>query len=962
VSTYRCPPDCCPSRRFTGARALAAAAALCALLPASQPAAAQAPGGAIAGVVTDGDTGEPVAGAAVRVLGAGGVRVGAALSAATGRFGIRDVPAGSYAVAVDAVGYEARREEGVAVAAGAVVALELVLRRATFQLNPLVVSASKRQEKALDAPAAVAVVDARSIEERPALTPVDHLRSVPAVDIIQHGVQSANVVTRGFNNAFSGSLHLLTDYRIAHIPSLRVNLLHFLPATNEDVERVEVVFGPGSALYGPNTASGVLHFITRSPLHEQGTTVTVAGGLRGNQGGAAFRQRYDRAPGDRYAAHTSFRTAHLLGADGRLGVKLSGQLLEGNEWIYVDPLELRARALALSRDPQTRIGLRDHDIRRYSLEARADWAATDRTTAVLTAGTTVVANGVELTGVGAAQARGWRNSFYQLRATRDQLFGQLYLNTSSAGDTYLLRDGAPVVDDSRMLVGQLQHARLLGRTDVTYGIDVLHTMPETGGTIHGVFEDEDRVTEAGAYVQAETPLGERWSLLVAGRADRHSHVGHPILSPRAALVFSPVPQHHLRVTYNRAFSSPSTLNLFLDLHGGLAPFPLDVLGFHFRAQGTGRTGYAFMEDGHLTGMRSPFAAAVGAQPGDLLPVEAGTLWQLALRGARQLNRITQEEYVRLAALAPPAGALGINVLDLTNQHVHPLAALDEAFFRFDPVRESVTRTVELGYKGLAGRRLLLTTDGWYERRSNFVSPLIPVTPMLLLDGPRTEAWLAGELAAAGDPAAAATAAAVAAGLADLPAAVVSSAEVRAAGAATLLATVRNFGEVSLWGADAAATLLLSDRWQLGAAGSLVGNDAFCVGEDRELPADRCAGEGGGGRIIALNAPARKLTARAAYRDDARGAHGELRGRYTAGHPVSSAAFSAEDCDGSGDAQGRGRCVAAHLLFDLTLGYRFAGSGLSTQLAVQNLLNTPYRSFIGVPEIGRLALLRLRYDF
>jgi outer membrane receptor for ferrienterochelin and colicins len=917
--------------------------------------------GTVAGTVAEAETGEAIVGASVRVMTPGGTRVASTVTGPAGRFILPDLPSGTYAVAVDVVGYESWREN-VVVVSGDVVTVRVSVARRPFELNPLVVSASKRQEKALDAPASVAVVDARSIVERPAVTPVDHVRALPAVDIIQHGVQAANIVARGFNNAFSGSLHVLTDNRIAHIPSLRVNLLHFLPTTNEDMERVELILGPGSALYGPNTASGVLHVITRSPLHEQGTVVTVAGGLRGNQSGDAFAQRYDRSLSDRYAAHTTFRTAHLLGDGGRLGIKLSGQLLEGNEWVYVDPIERQSRALALPLDPDTRIGLRDYGIRRYSLEARADWVATDRLTAVFTTGTTMVANAIELTAVGAAQARSWRNSFYQLRATHGDLFGQVYLNASSAGDTYLLRDGAPIVDDSRMLVAQLQHARLVGRVDLTYGADLLYTMPETGGTIHGVFEDEDRVTETGAYVQAGTPLGRRWDLVLAGRADLHSHVDHLVLSPRAALVYKPAPEHNLRLTYNRAFSSPSTLNLFLDLHGGLAPFPLDVLGFHFRAQGTGRSGYTFMNDGQLTGMRSPFAAAVGASPGDLLPADPATVWLLALRAARQLNRITHEQYVQLSGLSPSPGDVGLNLLDLTNLQVSPLAGLGDDALRFDPVRESVTQTLELGYKGLVGGRLLLAVDGWYERRSNFVSPLIPVTPLLLVDGADTRTWLARELADAGDPDAEATAAAVAAALADLPAAVVSSGDVNADGFASVLATVRNFGRVDLWGADLAATLLLSDHWQLTMTGSLVSHDAFCVGEERELPMDRCAEEGGTGSIIALNAPARKAAAAINYRNDDRGVHGELRTRYTAAHPVSSAAFAASDCDGPGDSQGRGDCVAGHLLHDLTLGFRFGRSGLSAQLSVQNVLNTPYRSFIGVPELGRFTMLRLRYAF
>src|SRR5690606_2701986 len=104
-------------------------------------------------------------------------------------------------------------------------------------LNPLIITASRDEEKAVDAPATVAVVGEITIEQRPAPSPVEHLKDVVGVDIIHHGLQAANVVVRGFNNIFSGAAHVLTDNRIAGIPSLKVNLMHFVPTTDEDIER-----------------------------------------------------------------------------------------------------------------------------------------------------------------------------------------------------------------------------------------------------------------------------------------------------------------------------------------------------------------------------------------------------------------------------------------------------------------------------------------------------------------------------------------------------------------------------------------------------------------------------------------------------------------------------------------------------------------------------------------------------
>jgi iron complex outermembrane receptor protein len=64
-------------------------------------------------------------------------------------------------------------------------------------------------------------VSAAQIERRPAVTVVDQVRNTPGVDATQGGLGQSNVVARGFNNAFSGSLLMLQDYRFAGVPSLR---------------------------------------------------------------------------------------------------------------------------------------------------------------------------------------------------------------------------------------------------------------------------------------------------------------------------------------------------------------------------------------------------------------------------------------------------------------------------------------------------------------------------------------------------------------------------------------------------------------------------------------------------------------------------------------------------------------------------------------------------------------------
>src|SRR6185436_20927220 len=151
-----------------------------------------------------------------------------------------------------------------------------------------------------------------------------------------------------------GSLLVLTDNRWASVPSLRVNTYSLIPATDDDIDRIEMVLGPASALYGPNVTNGVMHILTRSPLTDTGTTIS---GL----------------VGEREVVQMSGRYASKLGE--RAGFKVSGNYFSGHDWEYQDPVEdeQRANAIAGGADPETlRTGARDFDAQRFGGEARLD--------------------------------------------------------------------------------------------------------------------------------------------------------------------------------------------------------------------------------------------------------------------------------------------------------------------------------------------------------------------------------------------------------------------------------------------------------------------------------------------------------------------------------------------------------------------------------------------------------------
>jgi iron complex outermembrane receptor protein len=905
--------------------------------------------GAITGRVTDATTGAALPGAQVSLLNNAGQSSASALSDADGQFRLANLPGGSYTLVVALIGYENRRIEGVQVVPGQTSMQAVSLEPAAFELNPIIVSASRRQEKVIDAPASVAVVDSRAIADRPTTTPVDHLRSVPGVDVMTSGVQSTNVVVRGFNNVFSGALHALTDNRIAGVPSLRLNALHFIPSNDEDIERMEVVLGPGAALYGPNTSNGVLHIVTKSPIDAPGSTFSIAGGGQNLMQG-------------------QFRTALRLG--DRLGFKLSGQYMRAKEWEYSDPVEQaeRAKFAASSFFKQdlmnatgindaeadrriARIGHRDNDLSRFGFEGRFDWRPSGNSSIVLSGGSNL-ANGIELTGLGAAQAVDWRSSYVQARGNWNRLFVQGYVNMSDAGDTYLLRNGTPIVDHSKLYVGQIQHGFSLGeRQSFTYGMDLLYTDPVTDGSINGKYEEDDHTTEFGAYLQSETMLHSKLNLVLAGRMDNHSALPENIFSPRAALVFKPTESQAFRLTFNRAFSTPSSLNQFLDLGSALPNEALARLGYSVRVQGTGTGGFRFLQNGGYQ-MRSPFNRATG-QPADLMAVNAVNALHMAANALFAQGAINAALRDYLHSLQPGTADIGLSYLDLNHPDAGPQALSGLQLGDIAPIRESTTTTYEAGYKGLIGERLLISGDVYYSQIKDFVTPLTTSTPLILLDGTSTVAYMMPRLVplfmsqGMSQAEAQQTAGALVAGMASVPVGVISSGDISANGG-QVLATYFNVNEqINLWGADLSAMALLTETLSLTGTMSMVNKDQF---ETKE------------GTSVTLNAPKFKGSLALGFRSDDGLFSSEVRTRFNEGFPVRSGVYQGTICLGESRADGADDCVKSSTIVDLTLGYRLPIQGASLQVSMQNLFNSRYRSFPGVPTVGRMSLFRVKYDF
>lgn len=769
----------------------------------------------IAGTVRSGGTLLP----SVQVEALRGAAVAAsALTDGGGRFALVLEP-GEYELVFRHVGYAEHRLPGVRVGAGGSSGVDAELSPRAFELDPLAVTALRRTEKALTAPASITVLDTRTVQERTSVTGMDHMLGVGGVDVAMQGLQGRQVVARGFNQTFGTSLLMLSDYRNAAVPSLRGNLSHYITPIAEDMERVEVLRGPASALYGQNAADGVVHFLTRSPFDSPGTALSVTAGTRELFQGTA-----------RHAAQVGDAVAF----------RVSGRYLRGEEW------DSPAQPLELTR--------RDPVIERVNAETRVDYRAPGGGVFVLNAGTTLAKRHVEYTGIGASQVKDWRYHFGQLRYNRERFFAQAYVNVNDAGETMNLRTNEQVHDASVVAVAQVQHGtELWGRSVLTYGLDLQRTVPRTDGTISGRNEDDDVSMEAGTYLQAETRLSRRFEIVTAARVDRHNRMDGLQFSPRLAVLFSPRPESRWRISYNRAFNMPTSTDLFLDLLASR----LDPLPFGLRAAGVPQEGFRYARDcsGGLC-MRSPFA------PGSALPLDATQLWPAVVA-------IMQANGVDLSALPAPRAEDVRTVLRILDPTAAAFRAYEGEPRDIAPLEPTITNSLELGYKALLGQRLLLDAAVYATRRENFRGPLAIETPNAFLSTADLTAYLGQYLPA---PSAAALATAIggidgSAAATGIPLATVAP-DHELAGS-DLLLTYRNFGEVELWGGDITAELLLSERISVGGSYSYT-SDNFFPGNAR------------GEADLAMNVPQHRGALSVRYRDPRGGWSGELRSRHAGG--------------------------------------------------------------------------------
>jgi len=145
-------------------------------------------------------------------------------------------------------------------------------------MNIEVISASKRKQKLTETPAAVFVITGDDIRRSGATSIPEALRMAPGVQVGRIGTDKWSVSIRGFNGRFSNKLLVLIDGRSVYTPLSSGVIWSQQDVLMEDIERIEVVRGPGATLWGVNAVNGVINILTKNAANTQGTLLTAGGG------------------------------------------------------------------------------------------------------------------------------------------------------------------------------------------------------------------------------------------------------------------------------------------------------------------------------------------------------------------------------------------------------------------------------------------------------------------------------------------------------------------------------------------------------------------------------------------------------------------------------------------------------------------------------------------------------------
>jgi iron complex outermembrane receptor protein len=532
----------------------------------------------ISGTVVD-ESNAAVPGATVELIGPG--TTAPTVSGPRGEYTFGNVAPGTYRIQATLVGFAPAVQANVIVSGANVEVPRLTLRIASLT-DTVVVSATKSDATLINAPATMSVVTAELLQSTPAQNYGDLLRAVPGVNVIQLSARDVNITSRQSTSTLTSTQLVLLDDRSIYLDFFGIVLWDFLPVSMSDVQQIEVVRGPASAVWGANALTGAVNILTKPPRQSTGTTVSLtAGGFSRNAGsgvgkgmGKTFgaNATVTQAPNTKWSYRVSagyFNSDPFPRPTGRIPVIADPRdptMTVGGAAYPADASGTPGTAFENSGTSQPKFNARvDQEINGGRLTYEGGVAGT---------------SGIIHTGVGPFEIqKGSILGYGKVNYRKGGLKIQAFTNIADAEAPNLL-----LVDPTTRRPLQLNFSTQ------TYDVEVGDTFRAgtkqvftVGGNLRQnnfditIAPNSENRTEIGGYVQDEVFL-DPVRLTLGGRIDKFGNLGDPVFSPRLAAVFKVAADQSLRVSFNRAFRSPSTIHNFLEIAitaptdlSGLAP-------------------------------------------------------------------------------------------------------------------------------------------------------------------------------------------------------------------------------------------------------------------------------------------------------------------------------------------------------------------------------------------------------
>ncbi len=410
-------------------------------------------------------------------------------------------------------------------------------------MNMQVTSASKSPEKLAQVAAAMYVITQEDIRRSGGTSIAELLRMVPGLDVAQINGSTWAISSRGFNDRFANKLLVLIDGRTVYTPLFTGVLWDAQDTLLEDIERIEVIRGPGASLWGANAVNGVINIITKHPRDTQGGLVTAGAGDQERGFGAV---RYGAKTGDsgfyRFFAK-SFRrgaSADALGQDA------------GDDW-YMLRGGFRSDWTLTPRDSLTVQG----DI----FNGNSGQVVPE----IRSLAPVVVGNfpGRNIISGGDVLAR-WSRTI----SPRSETSLQVYYDRSDR-DLIVFKELRDTVD-----VDFQHHLAVGARHDIIWGLGYRFTTDQTQGSLTVSFNPASRGDNLNsAFLQDEISLVPDRLRLTVGIKVEHNDYNGSSVQPDFRLLWTPHPAHALWGAVSRAIGTPGRANSDTRYNASVFPGP-----------------------------------------------------------------------------------------------------------------------------------------------------------------------------------------------------------------------------------------------------------------------------------------------------------------------------------------------------------------------------------------------------